>query len=45
MNLENKVAMVTGASSDIGKGIVKRFTEEGSRVILIARNLEELEKS
>ncbi len=45
MRLNDKVAIVTGASSDIGKGIVKRFVEEGAKVILIARNLEELEKT
>lgn len=43
MRLGEKVAIVTGASSDIGKGIVKRFVEEGAKVILIARNLESLE--
>ena len=45
MNLENKVAIVTGASSDIGKGIVKKFVEEGAKVILIARDLEKLEQT
>ena len=45
MRLVDKVVIVTGASSDIGKGIVKRFTEEGAKVVLIARNLEELEKT
>ena len=45
MRLTDKIVIVTGASSDIGKGIVKRFTEEGAKVILIARNLEELEKT
>ncbi|QLH04874.1 NAD(P)-dependent oxidoreductase [Nitrosopumilus oxyclinae] len=43
MRLNEKVAIVTGASSDIGKGIVKRFVEEGAKVILVARNLEQLE--
>jgi 3-oxoacyl-[acyl-carrier protein] reductase len=43
MRLNEKVAIVTGASSDIGKGIVKRFAEEGAKVILVARNLEKLE--
>src|SRR5210317_40624 len=43
MRLKEKVAIVTGASSDIGKGIAKKFSEEGARVILIARNLEQLE--
>lgn len=45
MRLDNKVSIVTGASGDIGKGIVKRFLKEGSKVILIARNLEKLEKT
>jgi len=45
MRLSDKVAIVTGASSDIGKGIVKRFVEEGAKVILVARNLEGLEKT
>ena len=45
MRLKDKVAVVTGASSDIGKVIVKRFVEEGAKVILIARNLDTLEKA
>ena len=45
MRLSDKVAIVTGASSDIGKGIVKRFAEEGAKVVLVARNLEGLEKT
>ncbi len=45
MRLDNKVAIVTGASSDIGKGIVKRFAEEGAKVVLVARDLEKLEKA
>ncbi len=45
MRLNEKVAIITGASSDIGKGLVKKFVEEGAKVILIARNLEELDKT
>ncbi len=45
MRLNDKVAIVTGASSDIGQGIAKRFAEEGAKVILIARDLERLEKT
>src|SRR3989338_7895211 len=45
MRLKDKVAIVTGASSDIGKGVAKRFAEEGAKVILIARNLQRLEKA
>ncbi|HSB50762.1 MAG TPA: SDR family oxidoreductase, partial [Nitrosopumilaceae archaeon] len=44
MRLQDKVAIVTGASSDIGASIVKRFIEEGANVVLLGRNLESLEK-
>jgi len=43
MRLNDKVAIVTGASSDIGRVIVKRFVDEGAKVILVARDLEKLE--
>ena len=45
MRLKDKVSIVTGASSDIGKEIAKRFADEGSKVILIARDFEKLEKA
>lgn len=45
MRLKDKVAIVTGASSDIGKGVAKRFAEEEAKVVLIARNLQRLEKA
>ena len=45
MRLNDKVAIVTGASSDIGKEIVKRFVDEGAKVILVARDLEKLESA
>lgn len=45
MKLNEKVAIVTGASSDIGKGIAKKFVEEGAKVVLIARDLDRLEKA
>jgi 3-oxoacyl-[acyl-carrier protein] reductase len=44
MRLKDKIAIITGASSDIGEGIAKRFVEEGATAILVARNLEALEK-
>lgn len=45
MKLQNKVAIVTGASSDIGLAIAKRFVEEGAHVVLIGRNIKTLEKA
>ena len=45
MRLKDKVAVVTGASSEIGISIVKRFVEEGAKVVLLARNFESLEKA
>lgn len=45
MRLKDKVSIVTGASSDIGREIAKRFADEGSKVVLIARDLEKLEKA
>lgn len=42
MRLKDKVAVVTGASSDIGISIVQRFVEEGAKVVLLGRKLETL---
>ena len=41
--LAGKVAVVTGASSGSGLGIARRFVEEGSTVLLLARGGERLE--
>jgi len=35
--LENKVAIVTGATSGIGRRTVERFVEEGARVVCCGR--------
>ena len=45
MRLKDQVAIVTGASSDIGIVIVKRFVEEGANVVMIGRDLKKLEKA
>ena len=45
MRLKDKVAIVTGASSDIGTSIVKKLIEEGAKVVLLGRKLDVLEKT
>ena len=41
-SLENKVAIVTGASSGIGRAAAKLFADEGARVVISARREKEL---
>jgi NAD(P)-dependent dehydrogenase (short-subunit alcohol dehydrogenase family) len=40
LRLENQVAVVTGGSRGIGEGIVRRFVEEGARVVFSGRSSE-----
>lgn len=40
MRLEGKVAIITGATSGMGKGIAQRFVKEGASVILSGRDEE-----
>ncbi|HEY7112504.1 MAG TPA: SDR family oxidoreductase [Thermoanaerobaculia bacterium] len=41
--LDGKTAVITGASSGVGRAIARAFADEGARVALIARNAEALE--
>jgi len=45
MKLGGKVAIVTGASSDIGASITEMFVKEGAKVVLLGRDLERLERA
>lgn len=44
MKLENKVVVVTGASSGMGKAIVELFVKEGAKVVAVARRTQRLEE-
>ena len=41
MSMEGLVAVVTGSSRGIGKGIAKVFAQEGAKVAVVARSAEE----
>jgi 3-oxoacyl-[acyl-carrier protein] reductase len=43
MRLQNKVAIVTGASRGIGRSIVLRFAQEGAKVVGFARDTSTLD--
>jgi len=45
LNLEGKVAVVTGASRGIGAAVVERLVREGVRVVGVSRNAEATERS
>src|SRR6202162_1089545 len=40
LRLENQVAVVTGGTRGIGEGIVRRFAEEGAKVVFSGRSSE-----
>ena len=44
MRLKNKIAIITGAASGFGKGIAKKFSKEGAKLILVDINKDLLEK-
>lgn len=43
MKLSNRVAIVTGASSGMGKAIAELYAQEGAKVVAIARRMDKLE--
>ena len=38
MRLKDKITVITGSASGFGKGIAKKFTEEGSKIIMVDVN-------
>ena len=44
MRLKEKISIITGAASGFGKGISKKFSEEGAKIILADINKDLLEK-
>ena len=44
MRLNNKISIITGSASGFGKGISKKFTEQGAKVIMVDINEKLLKK-
>ena len=44
MRLKNKIAIVTGGGSGFGAGIVKKFIQEGAKVVVADINFENAKK-
>ena len=42
-NLKGRVAVVTGASSGLGKQMARGFASQGADLVILARRLERLE--
>lgn len=43
--MQNKVVIITGGSSGIGRALAEKFGSEGSKILITGRNAEELTKT
>jgi len=44
MIVKDKVALITGASSGIGRAIAIKLSEEGCKIVLASRNIQKLKE-
>lgn len=44
MKVKDKVVIITGASSGIGKALAEKYAHEGSKVVLAARSVDKLQE-
>ena len=44
MDFKNKVVLITGASSGIGKESAIEFAKQGAKIVLVSRTKEKLEQ-
>src|SRR5581483_11858517 len=40
---ENQIVVITGGNSGIGKGVAKKFADEGAKVVIFGRDAKKLE--
>ena len=43
-NLKDRVAVITGASSGLGRQMAKAFSKQGASLVILARRMEKLKE-